>query len=80
MRYCDHYQWWPGRLDRERASMLHTALDSNHDLSRSTASMIARQRDLGLQMRLFPANAPEGEENDLDLRVADDLAGMYYIG
>jgi hypothetical protein len=60
--------------------MLHTALDSNHDLSRSTASMIARQRDLGLQMRLFPANAPEGEENDLDLRVADDLAGMYYIG
>jgi len=60
--------------------MMHTALDANHDLTRSTSTTIARQRDLGLQMRLFPSQAPDGVEAEVDLRVSDDLAGMYYIG
>lgn len=38
----------------------------------------------GLQLRLFPSTATEGSQNHLttavDLRVADDLCGMYYIG
>ncbi len=58
---------------------MQTALDSNHDLTGS-ASAIALQRDLGLQMRLFPRHSTEGDQTEVDLRVADDLAGMYYIG
>ncbi len=38
------------------------------------------ERDRGWQLRLFPAQAPEGIEAEIDLRVDDDLAGMYYIG
>ena len=59
--------------------MMQTALDSDHDLA-GAASVIATQRDLGLQMRLFPRPSAEGDRTELDLRVADDLAGMYYIG
>ena len=50
------------------------------DQIRSISTTVAAQRDLGLQMRLFSARAPEGEPDLVDLRVADDLAGMYYIG
>ncbi len=59
--------------------MMQTALDSDHDLT-GAASAIATQRDLGLQMRLFPRHSAEVDRTELDLRVADDLAGMYYIG
>ena len=42
---------------------------------------IALQRDLGWQLRLFPADAPRDDvEVEVDLCVSDDLAGMYYIG
>ncbi|MGZ8786126.1 MAG: hypothetical protein ACXW1Y_11265 [Acidimicrobiia bacterium] len=40
----------------------------------------AVQRDLGLQMRLFSGPAAERVEVDVDLRVSDELVGMYYIG
>jgi hypothetical protein len=61
--------------------MLHTVLDLHHEPTRSTSSTIDRQRELGLQLSLFPAYpAPEGVKAQVDLRVADDLAGMYYIG
>jgi hypothetical protein len=38
------------------------------------------QRDRGLQMRLFSGHAAERVEVDVDLRVSDELVGMYYIG
>lgn len=60
--------------------MSQSTLAPTSDQTRSTSATVAAQRDLGLQMRLFPARAPEGEPDQVDLRVADDLAGMYYIG
>jgi len=41
---------------------------------------VAAQRDRGLQMRLFPAHAPDDVDAEVDLRIPDELAGMYYIG
>ena len=41
---------------------------------------VAAQRDRGLQMRLFPARAPDDVDAEVDLRIPDELAGMYYIG
>ena len=61
--------------------MIDFALDSHSDSTRSTSSTIALQRDLGWQLRLFPADAPRDDvEVEVDLCVSDDLAGMYYIG
>lgn len=71
-----HYQWWPGRLDRERANMTLPALDA--PIEQTLA--VAAQRDRGLQMRLFPARAPDEVDAEVDLRTSDELAGMYYIG
>ena len=60
--------------------MTRPAPDSPTEQIRSISITLAAQRDQGLQMRLFPAHAPEEMDAQLDLRVADDLAGMYYIG
>ena len=60
--------------------MTQPALDSPTDQIRSVSVLVAAQRDQGLQMRLFPAHAPDALEAEVDLRVADDLTGMYYIG
>jgi len=60
--------------------MSQSALASTSDQTGSVSVTVAAQRDMGLQMRLFPTRAPEGEQDQVDLRVADDLAGMYYIG
>ena len=60
--------------------MSQTAPTSTSDQIRSVSATVAAQRDLGLQMRLFAARAPAGGRDEVDLRVADDLAGMYYIG
>ena len=60
--------------------MSQSAPAPTFDQTRSISATVAAQRDLGLQMRLFPTRAPEGEPDQVDLRVADDLAGMYYIG
>ena len=57
--------------------MTPTALESPTE---QISINLSAQRDQGLQMRLFPAQIPEDLDADLDLRVADDLAGMYYIG
>ena len=59
--------------------MSQTAPTSTSD-QRSVSTTVAAQRDLGLQMRLFTTRAPAGGQDEVDLRVADDLAGMYYIG
>jgi hypothetical protein len=59
--------------------MTPTALDSTEQI-RSISLTVAAQRDEGLQMRLFPAHAPQIVDAEVDLRVSDDLAGMYYIG
>lgn len=60
--------------------MSQSAPASTTDQTHPRSGTAAAQRDLGLQMRLFPSRAPEGEIREVDLRVADDLAGMYYIG
>lgn len=60
--------------------MSQPAPASTSDQTRSVSATMASQRDLGLQMRLFAARVREGETDEVDLRVADDLAGMYYIG
>jgi hypothetical protein len=59
--------------------MPQSALEISAEQTRSITLTPVAQRDQGLQMRLFPAHAPEVVEQ-VDLRVADDLAGMYYIG
>ena len=59
--------------------MSQTAPTSTSD-PRSVSTTVAAQRDLGLQMRLFTARAPEGGKDEVDVGAADDLAGMYYIG
>ena len=69
-----------GRLDRERANMTIPALDSPTEQTRSISLTVATQRDRGLQMRLFAAQTPGMVEAEVDLRVSDELAGMYYIG
>ena len=60
--------------------MTHPGPDSPTEQIRSISITLAVQRDQGLQMRLFPAHTPEAMDAQLDLRVSDDLAGMYYIG
>jgi hypothetical protein len=60
--------------------MTRTALDIPTEQTRSISLTVAAQRDEGLQLRLFAAHASEGIEAEVDLRVSDDLAGMYYIG
>jgi hypothetical protein len=59
--------------------MTPTALDSTEQ-TRSISPTVAAQRDEGLQMRLFPAHVSQIVDAEVDLRVSDDLAGMYYIG
>ncbi len=56
------------------------ALESPTEQIRSISLAVAAQRDQGLQMRLFPSHAPEVVDAEVDLRVSDELAGMYYIG
>ena len=57
--------------------MIQTTLDTPIE---PTGPVAPALRDRGWQLHLFPALAPEGVEAEVDLRVADDLAGMYYIG
>jgi len=54
------------------------ALDS--PIEQTHSIVVAAQRDQGLQMRLFPAHAPDDVDAEVDLRISDELAGMYYIG
>ncbi len=56
------------------------ALDSPNEQTRSISITVAAQRDQGMQMRLFPAHTSEVVDAEIDLRVSDELAGMYYIG
>ncbi|MDH3260901.1 MAG: hypothetical protein OEM81_13795 [Acidimicrobiia bacterium] len=60
--------------------MIQPALDVSVEAIRPRPVAVAVQRDRGLQMRLFSAHAAERVELEVDLRVSDDLAGMYYIG
>jgi len=60
--------------------MTQPVLDFPTEQIDSVSTIIAFQRDLGIQLRLFPAHASHPVEVELDLRVSDDLTGMYYIG
>jgi len=60
--------------------MTQPALELPAEQIRPRPVAVAVQPDRGLQMRLFPGDAPERVEAEIDLRVSDDLAGMYYIG
>ena len=60
--------------------MTHVALDSTAEHAPSLTTLVATQRDQGLQMRLFTPHVQDVIEAEVDLRVTDDLAGMYYIG
>ena len=56
------------------------ALDSPTEQFRSISITVDAQRDQGLQMRLFPTQVREAVDTEVDLRVSDELTGMYYIG
>ena len=60
--------------------MIHTALDLSSEPTASLTTLVTAQRDQGLQLRLFSSQAPDMIEAEVDLRVTDELAGMYYIG
>lgn len=60
--------------------MTQPALDLSAEQTPSLPTLVAAQRDQGLQMRLFTSLAPDIIDGEVDLRVTDDLAGMYYIG
>ena len=60
--------------------MTPTALEIPAEQTRLISLTVAAQREQGMQMRLFPAHNPETIDAEVDLRVSDDLAGMYYIG
>jgi hypothetical protein len=60
--------------------MTQPALDPSAERTTSLTVLVATQRDQGLQMRLFSSHAPDVIDAEVDLRVTDDLAGMYYIG
>lgn len=56
------------------------ALEFPTEQIRSISLAVAAQRDQGMQMRLFTSHAGEVVDAEVDLRVSDELAGMYYIG
>lgn len=60
--------------------MTQPALHMLTEQTPSLTALVADQRDRGLQMRLFTSHAPDAFDAEVDLRVTDDLAGMYYIG
>jgi hypothetical protein len=60
--------------------MTQPSLDLSAEQTSSLTTLVATQRDQGLQMRLFTSLAPDIIDAAVDLRVTDDLAGMYYIG
>jgi hypothetical protein len=57
--------------------MILTTLETPTDPTGTAAPALS---DRGWQLHLFPAHAPEGVDAEVDLRVSDELVGMYYIG